>query len=202
MDETLIQDSEIELEGFITFYKFENEANGYRIASFKIDDITYQLDKNGENGSCLHSGYNSYSRKVWDCKTFSNYNGAGVIFSRISPDGEQGFPGNLEIQVVYTITDNNTFSIKIKAITDKKTYVNLTNHSYFNLKGINGINIDDLYLKINSDKIVETDEKNLPTGRILNIKNSSYDFTEYKNIGQAIKDNNSNFDTCYYFENS
>ncbi len=177
-------------------------ANRISNASFRIDDITYQLDKNGENGSCLHSGYDSYVRKLWDTKTFSNEVGVGIIFSRTSFDGEQGFPGNLDIEVMYSITDTNTFLIKIKAKTDKKTYVNLINHSYYNLKGMKGCNIDDLYLKINSNKLVEIDENNLPTGKILNIKNSSYDFTEYKNIGQAIKENKQNFDNCYFFEDN
>ena len=177
-------------------------ANRISNASFRIDNITYQLDKNGENGSCLHSGYDSYVRKLWDTKTFSNEVGVGIVFSRTSFDGEQGFPGNLDIEVMYSITDTNTFLIKIKAKTDKKTYVNLINHSYYNLKGMKGCNIDDLYLKINSNKLVEIDENNLPTGKILNIKNSSYDFTEYKNIGQAIKENKQNFDNCYFFEDN
>lgn len=177
-------------------------ANRISNASFRIDDITYQLDKNGENGSCLHSGYDSYVRKLWDTKTFSNEVGVGIVFSRTSFDGEQGFPGNLDIEVMYSITDTNTFLIKIKAKTDKKTYVNLINHSYYNLKGMKGCNIDDLYLKINSNKLVEIDENNLPTGKILNIKNSSYDFTEYKNIGQAIIENKQNFDNCYFFEDN
>ncbi len=176
-------------------------ANRISNASFKIDDIEYHLDANGENGSCLHGGYNSYARKLWDVKTFSNYDGTGIIFSRTSLDGEQGFPGNLEIQVIYAITNQNTFSIRIRAKTDKKTHINLINHSYFNLKGINGFNIDDLYLKINSDKLVETDKNNLPTGNILNIKNSSFDFTDFKRLGDAIKENGNKFDNCYFFEN-
>lgn len=176
-------------------------ANRISNASFKIDDIEYKLDKNGENGSCLHGGYNSYARKLWEAKTFSNYDGTGVIFSRTSPDGEQGFPGNLEIQVIYTISNQNTFSIRIRARTDKKTYVNLINHSYFNLKGISSCNIDDLYLKINSDKLVETDKNNLPTGNILNIKNSSFDFTDFKRLGDAIKEKGNKFDNCYFIEN-
>ena len=71
-------------------------------ASFKIDDIEYNLNKNGENGSCLHSGYDSYTRKLWNAKTFSDSTGCGIVFSRTSYDGEQGFPGNLEIQVIYS----------------------------------------------------------------------------------------------------
>ena len=171
-------------------------ANRISNASFRIDDITYQLDKNGENGSCLHSGYDSYVRKLWDTKTFSNEVGVGIVFSRTSFDGEQGFPGNLDIEVMYSITDTNTFLIKIKAKTDKKTYVNLINHSYYNLKGMKGCNIDDLYLMTYLSFCLT------PIGKILNIKNSNYDFTEYKNIGQVIKENKQNFDNCYFFEDN
>ena len=176
-------------------------ANRISNASFKIDDTEYHLDKNGENGCCLHSGYDSFARKIWEAKTFSNYDGVGIIFSRTSYDGEQGFPGNLEIQVVYAITNQNSFSIKIKAKTDKKTHVNLINHSYYNFKGIQTCNIDDLLLKINTDKLVETDENNLPTGKILSIKDSNFDFTEFRNISDAIKINQKNFDNCYVFQN-
>lgn len=177
-------------------------ANRISNAKFVIDDVEYKLDTNGENGSCLHGGYDSFARKVWDCKVFSNYSGTGVIFSRTSCDGEQGFPGNLEIQVTYMITDVNTFSMKISARTDKKTHINLINHSYYNLKGINSYNIDDLLLKIYSDKIIETDSNNLPTGKILNIKDTNFDFTDFRNISEAIKINEKNFDNCYYFENN
>ena len=177
-------------------------ANRISNASFKIDDNEYFLNKNGENGSCLHGGYDSYARKLWDCKTFSDSTGSGLIFSRTSYDGEQGFPGNLEIQVIYSITDKNSFSMRICAKTDKKTHVNLINHSYYNLKGIQTCCIDDLLVKIHSDKLVETDSNNLPTGKILNIKDTNFDFTDFRNISEAIKINEKNFDNCYYFENN
>lgn len=172
-------------------------ANRISNAKFSLNGQEYSLDKNGEKGSCIHSGYNSYVRKIWDSKSFQNENEAGVIFTRRSYDGEQGFPGNLDITVTYSLSKNNDFTIKTTAKTDKDTPVNIINHSYFNLKGIGKGSIDDLLVNIDSNSIVEVDKNNLPTGNIQNIKDTSLDFTTEKPFSSALKENKKGIDRCF-----
>jgi aldose 1-epimerase len=157
-------------------------ANRIANARFTIDNETYLLPVN--NGqACLHSGPDSWYRKVWDFEEKEN----AVTFRIESPDGEFGFPGNKSAKVTYTLTDDNELKIDYEATTDKKTHINLTNHSYFNLRGEGNGDILDHVLVINADSVSPViDNSMIPTGKIENIKGTPLDFTSPHPIGQRI----------------
>ncbi len=155
---------------------------GNRIAKgkFTIDGKSYDLVKNnGENH--LHGGTVGFESVPWEVDSVSdNY----IAFHRISPDMEEGYPGNLDVRVHYTLTDENELKIEYKATTDKKTYVNLTNHSYYNLAGVGDGNVGEHVLQINADKYTPVDAGLIPTGEIADVEGTSFDFREPKTIGQ------------------
>lgn len=157
-------------------------ANRIANAQFTIGDTTYQLPvNNGE--ACLHSGPDSWYRKVWDYEK----NGNVTTFMLESPDGEFGFPGNKKAKVTYTLTDDNELKIDYEVTTDKPSPVNLTNHSYFNLRGEGNGDILNHVLVINADKSTPVvDASMIPTGEITDIRGTALDFTTPHAIGERI----------------
>jgi aldose 1-epimerase len=156
-------------------------ANRIANAQFTIGDTTYQLPvNNGE--ACLHSGPDSWYRKVWDYEK----NGNVTTFMLESPDGEFGFPGNKKAKVTYTLTDDNELKIDYEVTTDKPTPVNLTNHSYFNLRGEENGDILNHVMVINADKSTPVDASMIPTGEIADIRGTALDFTTPHAIGERI----------------
>nr|WP_129729508.1 aldose epimerase family protein [Parabacteroides goldsteinii] len=129
-------------------------------AKFTLDDTEYTLPAN-DGKHCLHGGPLGYHTRMWDAKQL---NDQSLELTYLSKDGEAGFPGNLDIKVTYTLTDDNAVDIKYEATTDKKTVVNLTNHSYFNLSGVPGSNVLDQEIMINADNFTPVDETLIPTG--------------------------------------
>lgn len=189
------------LEGFIKDpgYSFGSIvgrfANRIGDAKFVIDGTTYNLDKNDNEINTLHGGFTRYDHMIWDSKIISNKNGKGVEFSRISPDGEQGFPGNVKLTVTYTLNDNNELRLDYKATTDKKTPVNLTNHAYFNLHG-SGTVLNHV-LQMKSENILEVNDKLIPTGNFTPVAGNAYDFNTAKTLGQDIDKVAPGYDNCY-----
>lgn len=110
-------------------------SNRVKNASFVLNGITYNLDKNEREKNNLHSGFSPYNKRLWDYSVNENSN--SVSFNLISPDGDQGFPGEFNITVAYTLTDDNELKIEYNGFSDKDTIANMTNHSYFNLSGHN-----------------------------------------------------------------
>ncbi len=161
-------------------------ANRIANAQFTIGEETYQLPvNNGE--ACLHSGPDSWYRKVWDYEQ----NGNSTVFTLESPDGEFGFPGNKKVKVTYTLTENNELKIDYEVTTDKATHINLTNHSYFNLRGEGNGDILNHVLVINADKSTPVvDESMIPTGEIVDIRGTDLDFTTPHAIGERIDNDN------------
>lgn len=158
---------------------------GNRIAkgTFKIDTTTYQLaTNNGENH--LHGGNKGYDKVVWDAKPADST--TSLTLTYLSKDGEEGYPGNLNITVVYTLTDENELLIDYTAETDKTTVVNLTNHSYFNLTGDVNNTILDHQLQINADKYTPVDAGLIPTGELKDVKGTPFDFLQPHKIGERI----------------
>ena len=156
-------------------------ANRIANASFTIDGETYNFEVN--NGkACLHSGSNSWYRQVWDYKKDGNV----TVFNLKSADGDFGFPGNKSVQVIYTLTDDNELKIDYKITTDKACHFNITNHSYFNLRGEGNGDILDHVLVINADKSTPVNEEMIPTGEIVDIKGTDLDFTTPHAIGERI----------------
>ena len=154
-------------------------------AKFMLDGQEYILAKNdGENS--LHGGIRGFDKLVWDTKYITENDFIGVEMSYLSHDGEEGFPGNLDVKITYLINNNNELEIKYSAVSNKKTIINLTNHSYFNLSGYLKDDILDHKLTINADKVVYVNEKILPSGKIVNVKNTVFDFTKVKGVGKDI----------------
>lgn len=118
-------------------------SNRVKNASFSLNGITYNLDKNEREKNNLHSGFNCYNKRLWDYSTCESNN--SVSFNIISPDGDQGFPGDFNVTVTYTLTDNNELKIEYNGKCNKDTVANMTNHSYFNLAGHNFRNLYESY---------------------------------------------------------
>ncbi|MDT0677900.1 aldose epimerase family protein [Autumnicola musiva] len=157
---------------------------GNRIANgqFKLDDSIYQLAKNnGENH--LHGGNKGFESVVWNARQISDYK---LEFTRTSPDGEEGYPGNLKVKVHYELTNENELKINYYATTDKPTPVNLTHHSFFNLSGAGNGSINNHKLMINADAFTPIDEGLIPTGELKKVTNTPFDFRELKSIGKDL----------------
>ena len=161
-------------------------ANRIANAQFTIDGQTYNLPVN--NGkACLHSGPDSWYRKVWDYKK----NGNVTVFSLESADGEFGFPGNKKVQVTYSLTDDNELKIDYEITTDKPCHFNITNHSYFNLRGEGNGDILDHVVVINADKSTPVSSAAMiPTGEIADIRGTALDFNTPHKIGERIDEDN------------
>lgn len=157
-------------------------ANRTANAAFKIDDKTYNLCVN-DNENNLHSDFNKGFHKVlWKADTTEN----SVIFSYLSKDMENGFPGNFDVKVTYTLTDDNEVKIEYDGVSDKKTLINLTNHSYFNLCGHDSGSIEGTKLQLFASNYTPVVAGAIPTGEIASVKGTVMDFTEPKEIGERI----------------
>jgi aldose 1-epimerase len=162
-------------------------ANRIANARFTLDGHDYKLAAN--NGPhTLHGGKKAFDKYVWSAKPVDARSGAAVRLSRTSPDGEEGFPGNLKVAVTYTLTDDGQLRIDYEATTDKATPVNLTNHSYFNLAGHASGTIDDQEIMIAAGKYTPADETLIPTGKIEPVKGTPFDFTKPTVIGSRYKE--------------
>jgi len=160
-------------------------ANRIGNAKFTLDGKEYHLAANdGENH--LHGGIKGFNRAPWKGTPFEDDNGCGVAFKYLSPDGEEGYPGNLDVTVTYTLTEDNELKIDYQATTDKKTVINLTNHTYFNLAGHDSGSILSHRITINADAIADAGDDLIPNGKLILIKNTEYDFTAEKAIGDNI----------------
>lgn len=158
---------------------------GNRIAKgrFTLNGRDYQLEtNNGENH--LHGGVQGFHAKVWQMRPFKTANSAGVVLSVTSPDGDQGYPGNLEVEVTYELSNDDELDVRFTATTDKTTIVNLTQHSYFNLAGKGSIL--DHELMINADGYTPVDDGLIPDGTIQPVSGTPFDFRQSKPIGRDI----------------
>ena len=164
---------------------------GNRIAKgkFSIDGEAYTLAvNNGENH--LHGGLKGFDKVVWDAKTIVNDSTASLELSYLSKDMEEGYPGNLQTKVTYTLNNNDELSVKYAAKTDKPTIVNLTQHSYFNLTADFNQPILDHELVINADSFLPVDSSLIPTGEFRNVAETPFDFRSPKSIGKQINAEN------------
>ncbi len=159
-------------------------SNRVKDAKFMLNGITYNLDKNERNKNNLHSGFNPYNERLWDYTVNENDN--SVSFNLISPDGDQGFPGEFRVTVTYTLTNNNELKIEYSGKSNKDTVANMTNHSYFNLNGHNSGTAMNQDLYINADKFIEVDDELIPTGNFINVENTPLDFRVSKKLSQDI----------------
>ena len=160
-------------------------ANRITGGRFELDGAEYQLALNfGKHH--LHGGVVGLHQRLWKGRPFEHAAGPSVRFTYLSPDGEEGYPGNLSIAVVYVLTHGNGLRIEYEATTDKPTPVNLTNHSYFNLSGAGAGTIYDHMLTLHADRATERGEDGIPTGEIVPVAGSPLDFTMPKRMGEDI----------------
>ena len=157
-------------------------ANRLCGGKFKVGDTEYQVTQNEKGKTCLHGGA-EYSSEVWKAIIIDDN---AVEFTYHSPDGREGFPGNVDVTVVYRLTDRNELEINYKAVSDKDTIINMTNHAYFNLGTTAGGDVLDHELMLNCDYYTPTDADSIPTGEIRSVKGTAFDFTSPKKIGKEI----------------
>ncbi len=163
-------------------------ANRIANGRFSIDGVEYTTPKN--NGpNTLHGGPKGWHSVVWDTEVLTKSKSPAVKFSYVSPDMEMGFPGTVNIEVVYTWTDNNEIVMDYTWSADKKTVVNVTNHAYFNLKGAGIGDITDHILVLKASSFLPVDSVMIPTGEIRQVSGTPFDFTVPHMIGERIMDN-------------
>ena len=162
---------------------------GNRIANgkFTLDGVTYTLATNNGPNS-LHGGWKGFDRSVWTARALPTANGPSLILTYASPDGEEGYPGMLLVTAIYSVTEDNELRLDFKATTNKKTVLNLTHHSYFNLGG--GDDILSHRVIINADKFTPVDGALIPTGELRAAKGTPLDFTAPHAIGERINSTN------------
>ena len=173
--------AEYERGGFFgaTVGRHANRISG---ASFALDDQTWELTDN-DNGCNLHSDFRfGFHKQLWDAEILPD----GVRFSRLSPDGECGFPGNLSISVTYTLDEDNGLHICYEGVSDRATLINLTNHSFFNLSGHDTGSVLNHKVQLMSDRFLEIREGRLPTGRILPVEGTPFEFRSPHRIADTI----------------
>ena len=158
-------------------------ANRIGNAEFVLNGKLYKLNKNDGNNN-LHGGFCGFNKKVWDVEdAYENK----IVFTLISNDGDEGFPGEVNVRVTYTLTDSDALNIRYEGQTDKDTILNMTNHSYFNLNGHDQGSIENHILKLNSLFYTPNDAECKPTGEILSVKSTPLDFTLDKKIEEAFR---------------
>jgi aldose 1-epimerase len=160
---------------------------GNRIAKgrFTLNGVEYKLAvNNGENH--LHGGIKGFDKVVWTGREIKTKAGPAVVLTYLSKDGEEGYPGNLNVRVVYTLTNNNEIKIDYSATTDKDTVTNLTHHSYFNLAGEGNGDILNHLVTINANRFVPTDAGSIPTGELRSVAGTPFDFLKPVAIGARI----------------
>ncbi|MDP4093755.1 MAG: aldose epimerase family protein [Bacillota bacterium] len=160
-------------------------ANRIENAKFEINGVEYTIEKNdGENS--LHGGFNAFDKKVWKAEIINKDGSEALQLSYYSKDGEEGFPGNMDTRVTYTLTEDNGLRINYYAVADKDTVINLSNHSYFNLGGHDSGSVLEHQLKIYADKFTANDEFGIPTGEIRDVKGTPMDFTQLTPVGPGL----------------
>ena len=160
-------------------------ANRIAHGKFTLNGATYTLPKNDGDNS-LHGGSKGFSKRFWTAREVSARNGQALELRYLSKDGEEGYPGNLSVTVVFTLTNNNELKIDYSATTDKDTVLNLTNHSYFNLAGQGSGEILSHQLTLHADRFTPVDATLIPTGELRTVKGTPFDFTHATEIGARI----------------
>lgn len=177
-------------------------ANG----EFELEGQKYHLAKNNGQNS-LHGGIVGFNKAVWEAKELIIEGGLVLELTHTSPDGDEGFPGNLKVKVSYKLTKNNALEILYEATTDQKTVINLTQHSYFNLSGNFSKDILDHELEIYSDHFLPVDENAIPLGEYREVSNTPFDFRKAKTVGEDIDNDNEQirigkgYDHCWVLDN-
>ena len=162
--------------------RYGNRIGGAR---FTLDGAEVQLEAN-DGPNSLHGGVRGFDKQLWDGAPLETAAGVGVVFTRVSPDGEGGYPGNLSVQVTYTLTDADELVVDYLATTDRATPVNLTQHSYFNLAGDGSGDVLGHRLTLNASRYTPVDATLIPTGELAGVEGTPFDFRSPHAIGERI----------------
>ena len=172
-------------------------------ASFELDGVVYRLPKNnGDN--CLHGGPQGFHKRVWTIEAAEE---GAVVLSYVSHDGEEGFPGTLQTRLTYSVT-GHTLQLRYEATTDRPTILNLTNHSYFNLGGEGSGDVFDHVLQIDASGVLQVNADNIPTGVILPVAGTPFDFRTPHAVGERIREAHEQvliaqgYDQCWVLDGS
>ena len=182
--------------------RYANRIGG---AGFVLDGQKYQLYPNDKGKNTLHGGKNGFSHRVW-CSSYSDTTQPSLYLSLISPDIDEGFPGELSCTVTYRIAEDDTLAIDYKAISTKTTIISMTNHAYFNLSGFASGKILDHELQMDADCYLKTDADLIPTGEIASVEGTPFDFRTAKTIGKDFFADNHDleiaggYDHCWCFD--
>ncbi len=160
-------------------------ANRIAGGKFELDRKIFQLAKNDGNNH-LHGGIRGFDKVLWNAREISDSNSVGIELTHTSPDGEEGYPGNLQLRVIYRLTRASELDIFYEAVSDKPTVLNLTHHSYFNLSHDSNTSMLNHSLRIYGDRYVAVNEEQIPTSELLPVQGTPLDFLEYTKIGQRI----------------
>ncbi|MFC1484231.1 aldose epimerase family protein [Candidatus Neomarinimicrobiota bacterium] len=184
--------------------RYGNRIGG---AKFSLDGMEYKLAANDGNNH-LHGGLKGFDKVLWIGEEIPGREGPTVKFTYLSKDGEEGYPGNLSVEIIYTLTDDNSLKIDYSAATDKKTVLNLAHHSYFNLAGAGSGDILGHEMMLNADQFIPTRTDLIPTGELVNVKGTPFDFNTPTTIGDRIDQNDEQlrrgggFDHCWVLNKS
>ena len=165
--------------------------------TFSINGVDYQIDTN-DGPNHLHGGVKAFDKRVWTAEIHESNETVGLDLHLKSPDGDGGYPGNLDVAVTYNLDNNNEFSIEYSATTDKATPLSLTNHTYFNLNAFNG-KIVDHKASIAADKFLVPDSSNVPVGEEQMVADTVWDYNQAKPIGDVFTESEMGFETYYVF---
>lgn len=173
--------------------RYINRIGGAR---FTLDGVEYHLTANADGKHCIHGGRDNFYSKVWDGSTSSDSRSATLSLTYLSADKEEGFPGNLQVRVDYTLTNSDELRIEYTATTDKPTVVNLSNHSYFNLSGAKN-SVLDHEVRIYADQYLITDMDLIPTGEIAEVDGTPLDLRDWTRIGDRMEQLPAGFDNSF-----
>ena len=162
-------------------------GNRIKEGKFTIEGTEYSLFiNNGPNA--LHGGKVGYDKRIWQAEMLTKEDAVALQLTLTDTDGTEGYPGTLEVSMTYTLNNDNELRMEYFAETDKPTVVNLTQHSYWNLAGAGSRDIKDHTLKLNCEKFTEPDENLIPTGKVIDVKGTEFDFTKPKRLGDDIEE--------------
>jgi len=174
--------------------RFANRIAG---AQFSIDGVVHKVTPNA-GANHIHGGREGFHKIVWQADSFREKDAVGVILRHTSPDGNEGYPGTLDVIVTYTLRNDNELVMDYQAVTDKPTVLNLTNHAYWNLAGAGSGDVLDHILMLDAESYLPSDQAKIPTGEIKPVKGTVMDFTTPQTVGSRIKQvDGENYDHCY-----
>ena len=162
-------------------------ANRIGNAQFEIDGVVYRTPANDNKVNTLHGGYIGLDNVVWDVKSVTD---SSIVLHYLHPDGMEGYPGNKDITMTYTVTSGSEFRIDYLATTDKKTHINISNHPFFCLRGEANGTVEDYVMSIRASHFIPIDPLSIPTGEIADVTGTPFDFRTAHTIGQMIGEEN------------